>query len=53
MNDSSNNITAPSFGFQVKKSLWLLIVKFNSHAGGMAVERPYGFEIDFIRNPIS
>ena len=23
------------------------------HAGGMAVERPYGFEIDFVRNPIS
>ena len=26
---------------------------FNSHAGGMAVARPYGFEIDFVRNPIS
>ena len=25
----------------------------NSHAGGMAVARPYGFEIDFVRNPIS
>ena len=22
----------------------------NSHAGGMAVARPYGFEIDFVRN---
>ena len=25
----------------------------NSHAGGMAVVRPYGFEIDFVRNSIS
>ena len=25
----------------------------NSHAGGMAFARPYGFEIDFVRNPIS
>ena len=25
----------------------------NSHAGGMAVARPYGFEIDFVGNPIS
>ena len=23
----------------------------NSHAGGMTVARPYGFEIDFVRNP--
>ena len=28
-------------------------MKFNSQAGGMAVARPYGFEIDFVRNPIS
>ena len=26
---------------------------FNSHAVGMAVARPYGFEIDFVINPIS
>jgi len=26
---------------------------FNFHAGGMAVVRPYGFEIDFVRNPFS
>ena len=26
---------------------------FNSHAVGMAVARPFGFEIDFVRNPIS
>ena len=26
---------------------------FNSHSGAMAVERPYGFEIDFVGNPIS
>ena len=26
---------------------------FNSHAVGMAVARPYGFEIDFVRNSIS
>ena len=25
----------------------------NSHAGGMTVARPYGLEIDFVRNPIS
>ena len=25
----------------------------NSHAGGMAVAQPYGFEIDFVRNSIS
>ena len=27
--------------------------KVNSHAGGMAYVLPYGFEIDFVRNPIS
>ena len=27
--------------------------QFNSYAGDMAVARPYGFEIDFVRNPIS
>ena len=26
---------------------------FNSHAGGMAVARSDGFEIDFVRNPVS
>ena len=26
---------------------------FNSHVGGMAVSRPYGFEIDFVKNPIT
>ena len=26
---------------------------FNSHAGGMTVARSYGFEIDFVRDPIS
>ena len=26
---------------------------FNSHAGGMTIARPYGFEVDFMRNPIS
>ena len=30
-----------------------LLMKFKSQAGGMAVVRPYGFEIDFLRNPIS
>ena len=25
----------------------------NSHAIGMAVARPYGIEIDYLRNPIS
>ena len=27
--------------------------KFHSHAGGMAVSRPYSFEIDFLGNPTS
>ena len=27
--------------------------RFNSDAGGMAIARPYGFEIDFVRNPFS
>ena len=27
--------------------------KVNSHAGGIAFVRPYGSEIDFVRNPIS
>ena len=31
----------------------LRIPLFNSQAGGMAVARPYGFEIDFVRNLIS
>ena len=31
-----------------------ILINFrNSHAGGMAVPRPYGFEIDFVRKPIS
>ena len=29
------------------------IQKVNSHAVGMAASRSYGFEIDFVRNPIS
>ena len=29
------------------------ILNFNSHADGTAVARPYGFEINFVRNPIS
>ena len=29
------------------------IFNFNSHAGGMAVALPYGFETDFVRNPFS
>ena len=33
---------------ETKKSKILI----NSHAGGMAVARPYGFEIDFVENPI-
>ena len=38
----------------LKKSLIVLIKYiFNSHAGGMAVARPYGVEIDFVRNLIS
>ena len=30
-----------------------VISLINSQAGGMAVARSYGFEIDFVRNPIS
>ena len=33
--------------------LLLKVIVFNSHASGMAVARPYSFEIDFVRNPIS
>ena len=29
------------------------ILSFDSHTGGMAVARPYGFVIDFVRNLIS
>ena len=29
------------------------ITEFNSHAGGITVARPYGFEIDFVGNSIS
>ena len=29
------------------------LTSFNSHAVGMAVARPLGFEIDFVGNPIS
>ena len=29
------------------------VTDFDSHASGMAVTWPYGFEIDFVRNPIS
>ena len=28
-------------------------IKINSHTNGMAVARAYGFEIDYVRNPIS
>ena len=31
----------------------VIFLYFNSQAGGMAVARPYGFEIDFVRNFIS
>ena len=34
---------------ETKKSKILI----NSHAGGMAVARPYGFEIDFVGNSIT
>ena len=30
-----------------------LVSYINSDAGGMGVARPYGFEIDFVRNPLS
>ena len=40
---------------QFKKLLQINMkrVIFDSHACGMAVAPPYGFEIDFVRNPIS
>ena len=28
-------------------------INFDTHAVGMAVVRSYGFELDFVRNPIS
>ena len=30
-----------------------LILSVNPHAIGIAIARPYDFEIDFVRNPIS
>ena len=43
-------ISAFPAGFDVARNKFLII---NSHAVGMAVTRPLGFEIDFVRNPIS
>ena len=34
-------------------SSWVIITRLNSHADGLAVVQPLGFEIDFVRNPIS
>ena len=31
----------------------VLAFSFNSDAGGMAIARPNGFWIDFVRNPFS
>ena len=36
-----------------QNSLFFAINLINSHAGGVAVARLYGFEINFVRNPIS
>ena len=35
-----------------KSQVRTFFLMFNSHAGGKAVARPNGFEIDFVRNPI-
>ena len=37
--------------YEIRKGRFIMI--FNSHDGGMAFARPYGFEIDFVRDPIS
>ena len=37
----------------LSKKAFTCTIQFNSHAVGMAVARPLGFEIDFVRNPIS
>ena len=42
----------PKF-FYVNFILFIWASIFYSHAVGMAVARPYGFEIDFLSNPIS
>ena len=34
-------------------SSWVITTRLNSHADGLAVVQPLGFEIDFVRNPIS
>ena len=31
----------------------MILCNLHPQAGGMAVARPYGFKIDFVRNPIS
>ena len=38
---------------EVNFEITVLVLRLNSHAVGMAVTRPHGFEIDFVRNPIS
>ena len=40
--------------FEVKFTLnWEFVIIINSHAVGMGVARPYGFEIDFVSSPLS
>ena len=50
-------LTKTISGGEMKRLGYFNFVKtnfnFNSHAGGMAVARSYGFGIDFVRNPIS
>ena len=46
--DTRESILSLSFRMSLTSTSGL-----NSHAVGMAVARPLGFEIDFVRNPIS
>ena len=50
MNESKHS--SRQWNAQGKKSRRPLL-KFNSHAVGMAVAQPLGFEIDFVRNSTS
>ena len=51
-----NEIIKYLFNFRklvdLAKSIYINLA-INSHASGIAVARPNGFEIDFVRNPIS
>ena len=50
---ASGGFGGASMGGSYEESQSSGFTYFNPQAVGMAVARPYGFEIDFVRNPIS